>query len=92
MAHSIYQILVVENEEGELIREFVQESDNIALYKSMRELLVYLTHLNMKETLSVLTGKLEKQMDGSEWSWNNLNALCWAVGSISGAMGALQTC
>jgi exportin-1 len=25
-------------------------------------------------------------MDGSEWSWTNLNQLCWAIGSISGAM------
>ena len=25
-------------------------------------------------------------MDGSEWSWDNLNKLCWALGSISGAM------
>lgn len=26
------------------------------------------------------------KMDGTEWSWNNLNKLCWAIGSISGAM------
>jgi exportin-1 len=26
------------------------------------------------------------QIDGSEWSWANLNTLCWAIGSISGAM------
>jgi exportin-1 len=25
-------------------------------------------------------------MNGSEWSWDNLNKLCWAVGSISGAL------
>ena len=25
-------------------------------------------------------------MDESEWSFENLNKLCWAVGSISGAM------
>jgi exportin-1 len=25
-------------------------------------------------------------VNGSEWSWNNLNTLCWAIGSISGAM------
>lgn len=25
-------------------------------------------------------------MNGTEWSWRNLNTLCWAVGSISGAM------
>lgn len=24
-------------------------------------------------------------MNGREWSWNNLNTLCWAIGSISGA-------
>ena len=25
-------------------------------------------------------------MDGSEFSWTNLNQLCWAIGAISGAM------
>ena len=33
-----------------------------------------------------MTLKLSRQIDGSEWSWSNLNKLCWAVGSISGAM------
>ena len=26
------------------------------------------------------------QVDSTEWSWKNLNTLCWAIGSISGAM------
>lgn len=30
--------------------------------------------------------KLQYQVDGSQWSWHNLNTLCWAIGSISGAM------
>lgn len=30
--------------------------------------------------------KLVAQMDGSQWSFQNLNTLCWAIGSISGAM------
>ena len=25
-------------------------------------------------------------MNGNEWSWKNLNTLCWAIGSISGSM------
>ncbi len=29
--------------------------------------------------------KLAAQVDGSEWSWQNLNTLCWAIGAISGA-------
>lgn len=68
------------------MREFMKESDTIVLYKSMRELLVFLTHLDVFDTEVILTEKLAKQMDGSEWSWNNLNTLCWAIGSISGVM------
>ena len=77
---------MVENEEGEIVREFMKEIDTIVLYKSMRELLVFLTHLDVFDTEVILTEKLAKQMDGSEWSWNNLNTLCWAIGSISGVM------
>ncbi|KAF4603923.1 Karyopherin transporter [Pleurotus pulmonarius] len=80
------EVLIVENEEGEIVREFMKESDTIVLYKSMRELLVFLTHLDVADTEAMMTEKLAKQVDGSEWSWNNLNTLCWAIGSISGAM------
>ncbi|CAG8578666.1 1451_t:CDS:10, partial [Acaulospora morrowiae] len=80
------EVLVVENEEGEIVREFMKDCDTITLYKSMRECLVYLTHLDVQDTESIMSNKLNKQIDGSEWSWNNLNKLCWAIGSISGAM------
>ena len=30
--------------------------------------------------------KIDAQMDGSEWSFENINSICWAVGSISGHM------
>ncbi|KAF8652765.1 hypothetical protein AX16_004260 [Volvariella volvacea WC 439] len=80
------EVLIVENEEGEIVREFMKESDTIVLYKSMRELLVYLTHLDVNDAETILAEKLQKQVDGSEWSWQNLNTLCWAIGSISGAM------
>ncbi|KAG1048691.1 hypothetical protein G6F43_008940 [Rhizopus delemar] len=80
------EVLIVENDEGEIVREFVKESDTIVLYKSMKQVLVYLTHLSVEDTEAIMTIKLNRQMDGSEWSWNNLNKLCWAIGSISGAM------
>ncbi|KAF9351073.1 Karyopherin transporter [Mortierella sp. AD094] len=80
------EVLIVENEEGEIVREVMKESDTITLYKSMREVLVYLTHLDCLNTEQIMSEKLTKQVDGSEWSWSNLNMLCWAIGSISGAM------
>lgn len=80
------EVLIVENDEGEIVREFVKESDTIQLYKTIRECLVYLTHLDVVDTENIMIEKLAKQVDGSEWSWNNCNTLCWAIGSISGAM------
>lgn len=80
------EVLIVENDEGEIVREFVKESDTIQLYKTTRECLVYLTHLDVIDTENIMSDKLSRQVDGSEWSWNNCNTLCWAIGSISGAM------
>ncbi|CUM66029.1 uncharacterized protein PRCAT00003683001 [Priceomyces carsonii] len=80
------EVLIVENDEGEIVREFVKESDTIQLYKSMREVLVYLTHLNVVDTEKIMSEKLSRQIDESEWSWHNINTLCWAIGSISGTM------
>ncbi|CAH0775387.1 unnamed protein product [Bemisia tabaci] len=80
------EVLVVENENGEVVREFMKDTDAINLYKNMRETLVYLTHLDCVDTERVMTEKLQNQVTGTEWSWKNLNTLCWAIGSISGAM------
>lgn len=55
-------MLVVENDEGEVVREFLKESDTIVLYKQMREVLVYLTHLDTVDTETILTEKLARQV------------------------------
>ena len=80
------EVLIVENDEGEIVREFVKESDTIQLYKTSREVLVYLTHLDVIDTENIMSEKLARQVDDSEWSWHACNTLCWAIGSISGAM------
>ncbi|XP_065056951.1 exportin-1-like [Rhopilema esculentum] len=80
------EVLVVENDQGEVVREFMKDTDSINMYKTMRETLVYLTHLDYQDTERIMTEKLRNQVNGSEWSWKNLNTLCWAIGSISGAM------
>jgi len=79
----------VETEEGELIREVMKESDTRALYLSLQECLKALTKLDVIDTEVIMTEKLARQVDGSEWSWSNLNTLCWAVGSIAGTMSTL---
>lgn len=114
-------MLIVEDENGEIVRETMPDTDAIILYKSMRDGLIYLTHLDPHDTQKTMLMKLSRQVgdhsgaydrptnhqaqgsahahvhhsnekcartkvDGSEWSWHNLNTLCWAIGSISGAL------
>lgn len=80
------EVLIVEDENGDIVRETTKDTDVIAQYKTMRDTLVYLTHLNPEDTEGIMLSRLAEQVDGSAWSWNNLNTLCWAMGSISGAM------
>lgn len=69
------EVLVVENEQGEVVREFMKDTDSIQLYKNMRETLVYLTHLDCADTERIMTEKLQNQVNGTEWSWKNLNTV-----------------
>jgi exportin-1 len=80
------EVLVVETPEGEVVRETMKDTDAIEQYKVMQTTLVYLTHLDYVDMERIMTVKLARQVDGSEYSWTRLNTLCWAVGSISGAM------
>ncbi|RLN65002.1 hypothetical protein BBJ28_00010896 [Nothophytophthora sp. Chile5] len=80
------EVLIVEDENGEIVRETTKDTEALSQYKTMHETLVYLTHLNYDDTETIMLEKLTAQVEGTEWSWNNLNTLCWAIGSISGAM------
>jgi exportin-1 len=80
------EVIIVEDENGQIVKEYMKDVDSIQLYKSMRETLIYLTHLDYQDTEKIMLDKLEQQVNGKEWSWHNLNTLCWAIGSISGAM------
>lgn len=101
------EVLIKEDASGDIVRTTMKDSEALAQYKTMRETLVYLTHLDYDDTETIMLTKLAKQgllpvhprpqpgqhahrvcdaVDGSEWSWNRLNTLCWAIGSISGSM------
>jgi len=80
------EVLVVEDSEGNVIRETIKDTAGLAQYVTMRETLVFLTHLDSQDTKNIMLNKLSRQVSGEEWSFHNLNTLCWAIGSISGAM------
>lgn len=80
------EVLIVEDENGNIVRETMKDNDVLVQYKIMKETLIYLSHLDHEDTEQQMLKKLNKQLTGEDWSWNNLNTLCWAIGSISGSM------
>ena len=80
------EVLIVEDENGDIVREHVKESDVLAIYAVMRETLVFLTHLDSEDTKRIMLGRLSDQFSDNGWNRNELNRICWSVGSISGSM------
>ncbi|EPY20866.1 exportin-1 [Strigomonas culicis] len=78
--------VIIVQEEGEFRRERVKDVEQLHMYELMRNTLVVLTHIDARDTQSIMVRLMEKQLDRSEWSWDNCSRLAWAVGAISLAM------
>ena len=53
---------MVEDENGNIVRETMKDTDTLARYKTMHETLVYLSHLNHDDTESQMLEKLRLQV------------------------------
>ena len=80
------EVIIVEDENGEIVREMTKDTEIIAQYKQMRDTIVYLTNLNHEDSEQIMLEKLDLQLEPGKFTWDGLNTLCWAIGSISGAM------
>ena len=96
------EVIVVEDENGNVVRETMKDTDVLARYKTMHETLVYLCHLDHEDTEKQMLESLRLQINSRGMSgfgangaganqrgsegWGALNRLCWAIGSVSGSM------
>lgn len=79
------EVLIEEDDSGEIVRAAATNTDSIALYKIMRETLIYLTQLDQENTENIMQQLLTVQVE-RELVWHELNTLCWAVGALSGTL------
>ena len=56
------QVIVVEDENGNIVRETMKDTDTLARYKTMHETLVYLSHLDHDDTEKQMLEKLRLQV------------------------------
>lgn len=56
------EVLVVENDQGEVVREFMKDTDSINLYKNMRETLGNLFMYRVLNTVTKIRTTTEKRV------------------------------
>lgn len=82
------EMMVMENEDGEVVRVETKDTEGIALYKTMKESLVLLATVDFDITEAIILNLLDIQMHLSlnEPFRDDLQHLIWSIGSISGVM------
>jgi hypothetical protein len=70
------EVLLTVDEHGNVVRDIFRDTDSLQQYKTMRETLVYLSHLDYANTEEQMLEKLRLQLAG-QLHWDSLNTLCW---------------
>lgn len=83
------EVLVTQDEFGEVVEEVFDDIETNAIYETMREMLIYLTNIDCAAMDRVIQRRLDQLTgDKSFFSFERLNKLCWALGSVSGCMSS----
>jgi exportin-1 len=81
------EVLLTIDESGEVEEEVVENTEMRELFETMRETLIFLTNQNPHEAEDIFQHRLEKLKNEKQFfSYDRLNKLCWALGSISGCL------
>lgn len=76
----------VDSDTGEIIVEGITNTTFQTLYETLKECLIYLTHLDPVATNNFMLESLQMQLAEQNWNPMLLNSVCWSIGSIAGAM------
>ena len=80
------EVLITIDENGIPKKEAHKFAQSTQLYNTIREIFRDFAQVNWIFFKEILKYKLNKQFDGGEWSHENLNSLCWAVGALPGIL------
>ena len=80
------EVKISVDETGEIVVEAITNTTFQTLYETLKECLIYLTHLDPVFTNNYMLESLQMQTAEQNWNPILLNSICWSIGSIAGAM------
>jgi exportin-1 len=80
------EVKIVIDENGMPQLEEQANTDQASMCELLHQIVVNLTKLDEEGSRSILIAKLERQYSATEYSFERLNSLCWAVGAMPGIL------
>lgn len=77
------EVLITIDEEGLPKREELVNTENLVMYDMVREILRTFALRHYQELKQIINYKMDRQIDGSEWNYENLNSLSYATGCLA---------
>lgn len=78
---------MVVDENGNAVEEHIIDAETVALYNTQKDTLCHLSRIEPKMVYQEMTKTLDFLKKNEEnFSFERLNKLCWALGSINGVM------
>lgn len=77
------EVFITQNEYGEIIKEKMVEVEKIDHYKKMKETLFHLSFLTSSYIKQYFASKFSRFLAGEDFTYENLNHICWSIGCIS---------
>ena len=77
------EVLITIDENGIPRKETQRFAQTTQLYKIIKDIFRNYAKVSWVYFKEILKYKLSRQFDGSEWSFDNMNSFCWAVGTLS---------
>ena len=77
------EIRIIIDEQGLPKKEELVDSENSMVYETVKEILRMYAFENYQTTKQIIIYKLETQVNFSDWSYDNLNSICWATGCLA---------
>ncbi|KAH9385544.1 exportin-1 [Nematocida major] len=82
------EVIITENEDGEIVLEKLADTESIQHHKDMNELLYNISAMTVGGLGPYFCSEINKLRAG-KWTRDRLNKVCWAAGSIAGTSSAV---
>jgi len=77
------EVLIRENENGQIVRETVYDTESSEIYKKSKKALLFLANIDKEVTKEIILKKLTQIAIPYMWNRTILKSICWTIGSIS---------